>query len=180
MSDHISALKPDPRTARKHSPRNIGMVADALNEVGAARSIVIDENNVVLAGNGVLEAAGQAGIERLRIIEADGDELIAVQRKNLTAEQKQKLALYDNRAGELAMWDEEIIQEMSQSMDLSEFFYPEELTALLGNAPEEDETNPQLGDLAYRIIVDCGSEEEQATLLERFEADGLTCRALMS
>jgi hypothetical protein len=34
-------LKPDPQNARKHTPRNVAMVVDALQEVGAARSIVI-------------------------------------------------------------------------------------------------------------------------------------------
>jgi hypothetical protein len=37
----LSDLKPDPQNARKHTPRNVAMVADALQEVGAARSIVI-------------------------------------------------------------------------------------------------------------------------------------------
>lgn len=50
----IAALKPDLHNLRKHNPRNIGMLRDALGEVGAARSIVIDENDVVLAGNGVI------------------------------------------------------------------------------------------------------------------------------
>jgi hypothetical protein len=36
-------LKPDPQNARKHTSRNVAMVVDALQEVGAARSIVIDE-----------------------------------------------------------------------------------------------------------------------------------------
>jgi hypothetical protein len=53
-------LKPDPQNARKHTPRNIAIVVDALQEVGAARSIVIDEKGVVLAGNAMVKAAGQA------------------------------------------------------------------------------------------------------------------------
>jgi len=61
LIDHIGQLKPDPRNARKHNPRNIGMIEAALHEVGAARSIVIDEDGVVLAGNGVVEAAALAG-----------------------------------------------------------------------------------------------------------------------
>ena len=40
------------------------MVVDALQEVGAARSIVIDEKGVVLAGNATIKAAGQAGLAR--------------------------------------------------------------------------------------------------------------------
>lgn len=48
---HLGDLRPDPRNARKHNPRNIGMIEAALHEVGAARSIVIDEEGTILAGN---------------------------------------------------------------------------------------------------------------------------------
>ena len=53
---HIKDLVPDPSNRRAHNPRNIGMVSDALRAVGAARSIVIDEDDVILAGNGVVHA----------------------------------------------------------------------------------------------------------------------------
>ena len=59
---HIKDLTPDPENRRAHNPRNLGMVVDALHAVGAARSIVIDEDNVILAGNGVTEAAAEAGV----------------------------------------------------------------------------------------------------------------------
>ena len=67
---HIKDLVPDPTNRRKHTPRNVGMIVDALHKVGAGRSIVIDETNTVLAGNATLEAAGEAGITDLRVIEA--------------------------------------------------------------------------------------------------------------
>lgn len=76
----ITDLYADPENARLHNSRNIGMIERSLQEVGAARSIVIDENGVILAGNGLVEAAVQAGIHQLRVIEANGDEIIAVQR----------------------------------------------------------------------------------------------------
>src|SRR5687767_5061434 len=104
-TDHVSDLVPDPNNRRKHNPRNIGMVVDALHQVGAARSIVIDEDNVILAGNGVTEAAAEAGITKVRVVEAAGDELIAVRRSGLTPEQKRALAIFDNRTAELAEWD---------------------------------------------------------------------------
>jgi DNA modification methylase len=44
MSDHIGSLKPDPKNARRHTPRNVGMIVSALHDVGAARSIVIKDN----------------------------------------------------------------------------------------------------------------------------------------
>jgi len=53
----LSALKPDPQNRRLHTKRNIDMLAEGLRKVKAARSIVLDEDNVILAGNGVAEAA---------------------------------------------------------------------------------------------------------------------------
>src|SRR4051812_2480402 len=86
VTAHIGDLTPDPANRRAHNPRNVGMIADSLNAVGAARSIVIDEDGVVLAGNATIEAAAECGIDQVRIIEASGHELIAVRRRGLTAE----------------------------------------------------------------------------------------------
>ena len=54
---------------------------------------------------GVTEAAAEAGITKLRVIDASGDELIAVRRSGLTDAQKRALAIYDNRTAELATWE---------------------------------------------------------------------------
>lgn len=130
MANHLRDLVPDPNNARRHTPRNVGMIADALNEVGAARSIVIDEHNTVLAGNATVDAAAQAGIERVRIIDADGDELIAVRRSNLTEQQKTRLALFDNRAAELADWKPEVLAALTTD-DAHGVFRDDELAAII-------------------------------------------------
>jgi len=133
---HIKDLKPDLKNARRHGPRNIGMLVDALHQVGAARSIVIDEDNTILAGNGVMEAAAEAGITKLQIVEADGETVIAVRRRGLSIEQKLKLALYDNRTAELAEWDADTLQALQQQgADLSAYFREEELVGLLNITP---------------------------------------------
>jgi DNA modification methylase len=168
---HIRDLVPDPANRRAHNPRNIGMVVDALQQVGAARSIVIDEDNVILAGNGVTEAAAEAGITKVRVIEATGDELIAVRRSGLTDEQKRALAIFDNRTGELATWDlEQLALDQGAGLSLQPFWTPEEEAALLakkvvrggktdpGDVPPERSTGIQPGDLfqlgAHRLL--CG------------------------
>lgn len=126
---HIEDLTPDPNNARRHNPRNIGVIERSLSEVGAARSIVIDEDGVILAGNATTTAAQQAGITRVRVVDADGDELIAVRRTGLTDEQKVKLALADNRAAELADWDPATLAALAADVDVSGLFYPHELAA---------------------------------------------------
>ena len=142
MSDdltHIKDLVPDPKNRRKHTPRNVGMIVDALHKVGAARSIVIDENNEVLAGNATIEAAGEAGITQLKVIDATGDEIVAVRRTGLTSAEKRDLAMYDNRTGELADWDAtQLLEDAKNEVDLSAFFYDEELQAILDSAQDVD------------------------------------------
>ena len=81
------------KTDGSHTPRNVAMVVDALQEVGAARSIVIDEKGVVLAGNATIKAAGQAGLGCVKVVDANGSEIIAVRRTNLTESQKKRQAL---------------------------------------------------------------------------------------
>lgn len=139
---NLGDLKPDPRNARKHSPRNIGAIADSLHKVGAARSIVIDENNVILAGNGMVEAAGQAGIENVHVVEADGNTVVAVRRTGLTKKQKAQLAIADNRTGELAEWDVPVLTGLADEvgLDLADVeFTPDEVALLEDQVLREKE-----------------------------------------
>ena len=101
----ISALHYDEQNFRLHNARNIGLIERSLEAVGGARSGVIDEDGRILAGNGLVEAATNVGIHKVKIVEVSGDEIVMVRRKGLTAEQKDQLALYDNRTTELSTWD---------------------------------------------------------------------------
>ena len=141
---HIGQLTPDPKNARRHNPRNIGMIVDSLQKVGAARSIVIDEEDVILAGNGVIEAAAEAGIESVRVIEASGNEIIAVRRRGLTEEQKTLLKYYDNRTAELADWDAaQIVADLEADVDLSGLWSDEEIAELVAGVIEEPPEAPE-------------------------------------
>jgi len=135
----ISELKPDKKNARRHNPRNIGMIADSIQEVGAARSIVIDEDNNILAGNGTVEAAAQAGITKMQIVDADGETIIAVRRKGLTKKQKTRLAIADNRTTDLSDWNPEILGELAGDDLLAGLFTDAELGAMLSQFDIPDE-----------------------------------------
>ena len=132
MTDTIAQLTQDQHNRRKHNPRNIGMIVNALQEVGAARSIVIDEFDNILAGNGTIEAAQLAGIERLKIVEADGEEIVAVRRRGLTDDQKRRLAILDNRSAELADWDlDQLLSDLDAGLDFDGIFGKAEIEELL-------------------------------------------------
>tara|TARA_R110000824_G_scaffold357356_1_gene544811 strand:- start:2960 stop:3466 length:507 start_codon:yes stop_codon:yes gene_type:complete len=130
------------------------MIVEALHKVGTGRSIVIDEKNEVLAGNATIEAAGEAGITKVRVIDVNGDEVVAVRRTGLTENQKRELAIFDNRTAELADWDaKQLLEDANNDIDLSAFFYDEELQSILASAEHldldkffENDPNANLGE----------------------------------
>lgn len=178
----LADLKPDPNNARKHNSRNIGMITSSIGEVGVSRSGVIDEDGNILAGNGTYDALAQAGITKIKVVEADGEEWVVVQRKGLTPEQKAKLALLDNRTAELAEWDPEIIKKIDiEFPEITEkLWFPDELESILADitgdmgpmdgeddapeVPAEPTTRPgnlyQLG--GHRLM--CGDSTDKATV----------------
>ena len=129
----IQDLKSDQRNARKRTDRSASLIAESLKRFGAARSIVIDEDGRILAGNGTVEGAKAAGISKVRIIEAEGDELIAVKRSGLSEEQKIGLSLADNRTSDLSEWDAIMLEQLSETHDISPWFEKEDLNAILYN-----------------------------------------------
>lgn len=72
----MSDLQFDPKNARRHGEENKKLIRQSLQEVGPFRSIAVDGQNIVRAGNGVFEQARELGL-KVRIIEAAPDELIA-------------------------------------------------------------------------------------------------------
>ena len=127
----IKDLKSDHKNARKRTDRSAELIKESLQRYGAARSIVIDEDNRILAGNGPIEGAKEAGIDRIRVIETDGDEVIAVRRTGLTEEQKVGLALADNRTSDLSEWDQEMLNRLGEQHDISLFFSQDDLDGIL-------------------------------------------------
>ena len=138
----ISSLQSDQKNARRRTDRSSTLIKESISRYGAARSIVIDEENRVLAGNGTIEGAKAAGIKNVRIIETDGDEIIAVKRTGLTEEQKVGLAIADNRTSDLSEWDQDMLYQLSQEHDLDTWFTPEDLNAITGD-PVSDLEPPQ-------------------------------------
>ena len=142
----LSDLKQDHKNARKRTETSASLLKESLQRYGPARSIVIDEDDRILAGNGTVEAAINLGIEGLRIIDATPDEIIAVRRTGLTEDQKVGLALADNRTADLAEWDAEMLQQLSKDHDISPWFDDGDVEALLEQVeqldPVEGNTDP--------------------------------------
>lgn len=170
-------LKVDPSNYRLHPQRNKDLIRQSLEEVGAFRSIGIDGDNIIRAGNGVYEQAEILGL-KVRVIEAEPDELIAVKRSDLKGAKARRAALYDNQSAATSEWDFAKLQDTleHESEILNGIFQANELAVLNRSTAVADEQIERLSS-NYYIIVECSSEDQQLELLERFVSEGLTCRA---
>jgi hypothetical protein len=66
-------IKTDSRNYRIHGDKNKALINKSLTECGAGRSILIDKDDVIIAGNGVYEQAQALGL-KVRVIESDGSD----------------------------------------------------------------------------------------------------------
>ena len=135
---------------------------------------------MLIAGHGTVEAAKELGIEKIRVIETEGDELIAVKRTNWSDDQKIGANLADNRTSDLSEWDAEMLQSLSEETDVSPWFSEDDINELLGF--EEDPADDQSDQVmeAFQIMIQCQNEEEQSASLETLINQGFKCRALNS
>ena len=131
----LSDLVPDQHNANKGTARGQSVLEDSLQQLGAGRSILVDKNGAVIAGNKTLETATAAGFEDVLVVETDGKQLVAVKRTDLdlsTDPQARKLAYADNRTSELGLeWDPEVIAQDMLEIDDIPGFTADELAALV-------------------------------------------------
>lgn len=100
----------DEHNYRKHSETNKKRIRKSIDEAGLGRSVVVDADGVLIAGNGVASVID--GDTPVRVIETDGTELVVVKRTDLHEgdERRKKLAMGDNAAGDDVEWDMEAIE----------------------------------------------------------------------
>ena len=105
----ISQIRHDKRNFNKGTDEGKEMMEKSFKEHGAGRSILLDKDGNIIAGNKSTSAARKAGIKKVRVIETDGTELIAVKRTDISIDSKEgrEMALLDNRTAQVNLsWDE--------------------------------------------------------------------------
>jgi hypothetical protein len=104
----IAELRRPKRNVRVHPEKQITELARAVEKFGQTRPVVIDEDNTILAGNGLVEACGRLGHSAV----------IAYRKKGLSAADKTKLMLSDNRVYSLGLDDHGGILEAIRGLEL--------------------------------------------------------------
>src|SRR5580700_7116466 len=131
-----SELKQDNRNANAGTKRGRKMVADSLKEFGAGRSILVDKDDRIIAGNKSAQAAGDMPV---KIIETDGSELVVVKRTDLSLDDAKArlLAIADNRSSEVGLdWDLPTLESFRSELPLDKFWSDTELRNMFGEPGE--------------------------------------------
>jgi DNA modification methylase len=131
-------LTSDPKNANRGTDRGRAALARSLRDYGPGRSVLIDRHGAIIAGNKTVEQAKRLNIP-LRVVETDGEYLIAVKRNDLdltTDPRAQALAIVDNRVGELDLeWDVDMLKErQAGGLDLSAFWTADEFATLFADS----------------------------------------------
>ena len=135
----IEDLTPDAHNFNQGTDEGRQLMQRSLTELGAGRSILVDRNGNVIAGNKTQEAAIKAGIRKVRVIETDGTELVAVKRTDIDIDSAKgrELALVDNLATQVNLaWDEAELESVAEEI---EAFDPAEWGIEMPGEEEEKE-----------------------------------------
>ncbi len=121
IEKYTNELIPYANNPRKNDEA-VDAVAKSIKEFGFKVPIIIDKNNIIVAGHTRLKAAGKLKMEKVPCILAD----------DLTEEQIKAFRLADNKVGELATWDMERLEaeldeldDMDLDFEMSDFGFSE-------------------------------------------------------
>lgn len=159
----LSEIHPYSRNPRKNDEA-VGPVAESIRQFGFKVPIVVDSNGVIVAGHTRYKAAKMLGLQTVPVIIAD----------DLTPEQIKAFRLADNKVGELAEWDTDLLgEELADilDIDMTAFGFEiemEEPDEVVEDEPPEPPENPvarpgdvwQLGE--HRLI--CGDSTDPSVI----------------
>lgn len=133
----MDELKFDEHNANRGTERGKELLEQSIKELGAGRSILVDKDGNVIAGNKTLAAAKKAGL-KFRVVPVNRDELVVVQRGDLDLTdnigEARRLAYLDNRVAEIDLdWDVSVLaKDAGAGLDMDSLgFLDKELQQLL-------------------------------------------------
>jgi DNA modification methylase len=151
ISKKLAELKPYPNNARTHSNKQIKQIASSMDRFGFTNPVLIDENEMILAGHGRVEAAKLLGLM----------DVPCIRLSDMTEAEKSAYILADNKLAMNAGWDESILAteleylvEQSDEIDLTltgfSIAETDEILEIGGTDPgtesEEDDRIPEASD----------------------------------
>lgn len=117
----ITDLVFDQHNFNLHTEEGMQMLEKSVTQNGFGRSVLVDKDNNIIAGNGIVETAIKTGKTKIKVVETTGEELVVVKRTDLDINTKEgrDMAAADNATAHLNLkWDEKAIQESKETFGI--------------------------------------------------------------
>ena len=173
IETNIESLVPDNKNFNKGTQYGDHLMDESLRKFGLGRSILIDKNNRIIAGNKTAEKAADIGFTDVVVVEVDGNQLVAVKRKDidLDSAKGRELALADNATGKANLsFDTDLIMQEAEKFD----FDPEDWGVPM-EQPEEEQQEDGKKEISTKLIVECGDVSKLSLLFSELQDRGFKC-----
>jgi ParB-like nuclease family protein len=149
----VARLRAWPKNARTHSKKQIRQIAESIERFGFTNPVLVDAENLVLAGHGRIAAAKLLGM----------DEVPCIRIETMTAEEKRAYVIADNKLTLNAGWDEDLLAEELKALSeldldfdltLTGFTLPE-IDGLIEGCGRDEPGNPEDDRLPIRVEARC-------------------------
>jgi ParB-like chromosome segregation protein Spo0J len=135
-----------------HNSKSLEKIANSLKEFGFINPIVIDDNNIVIAGNGRLEAS-----RRLKI-----DSIPCIRAKHLSEVQLRAFAIADNRVAEESFFADDLLKGALEELENANYnldvlgFDSVEIENIFNFEHELETEEPTSKDKEEKVCPHCG------------------------
>jgi len=170
----IEQLVPYAMNARTHSDDQVAQIAGSIKQFGFNNPVLVDADNVLIAGHGRVLAARKLGLASVPSIRLD----------HLTEIQKKAYILADNRIALNSGWDHELLKTELEALDSEKVnlqdlgFDLSELNVIFDL--EEEKEIKEVEDDGDRnlLLIELNSEPELQTLFNEMSERGLNCKIM--
>lgn len=174
----LSDLIPDDLNANKGTEFGSHLVENSIRKFGAGRSILLDKNGRIIAGNKTTEQAAAIGLEDVIIVETTGTQIVAVKRMDIDLDtaQGREMAIADNASAKANIeWDEENVKAIEEKWDIK----PEEwgITTDFGGEVEDDEPEDEKA-ISTKMEVECEDVSKLAELFGELQERGFKVKLI--
>lgn len=178
----LSSLKGYERNSRTHSDEQIEQIMASIQEWGWTTPILVDEDNMIIAGHGRAQAADRLEIETVPVMIAKG----------WSDAQKRAYVIADNNLALNAGWDKDMLSEEMAALEEMDFeldllgFDDADMDGLMGDDDEKEEPDaPEYQEQAITALgeiwecgphrVMCGDGTSETDLLKLLNGADVDC-----
>ena len=140
----------------RHNDQAVDAVKESIRQCGYVAPIIVDEDMVILAGHTRYKALKSLGRKQAEVMIVGG----------VSDEQKRKYRLLDNKTGELAMWDTDLLEIELSDIDFEGYDFDFNIEEI-----EIDETDLDADETKDNVIVtiNCGDQWNYEQIKERLQ-----------